>query len=119
MSWVGFPFSKISCLAIASSSQAPCSLPREGPLALGTVPPARHAPRNKACSGGRGAYPLDQRLPSPGSGGGAGTRRHILDHLDRARQEKRPVRQLEKLGVAVVLTPASPPAWLTQNRSTP
>jgi transposase len=33
-----------------------------------------------------------------------------LDHLDRERQEKRLVRQLEKLGFAVVLTPASPPA---------
>jgi transposase len=33
-----------------------------------------------------------------------------LDRLDRERQEKRLVRQLEKLGVAVVLTPASPPA---------
>lgn len=33
-----------------------------------------------------------------------------LDHLDQERQEKRLVRQLEKLGFAVVLTPASPPA---------
>jgi transposase len=33
-----------------------------------------------------------------------------LDHLDRERQENRLVRQLEKLGFAVVLTPASPPA---------
>lgn len=33
-----------------------------------------------------------------------------LDHLDHERQENRLVRQREKLGGAVVLTPASPPA---------
>jgi transposase len=33
-----------------------------------------------------------------------------LDHLDHERQEKRLVRQLEKLGFAVVLTPTLPPA---------
>ena len=32
-----------------------------------------------------------------------------LDQLDRERQEKRLVRQLEKLGFGVVLTPAAPP----------